>query len=106
MAVGLSQHVKAVRNINIEVVVRQSSKSPEYTIDLIVNRKEIPGYMVDPDKENIIYSLQTTLSWAQAFVDFVAKAPDEDSEKHYLNELREYLIRALALADLYTIIKD
>jgi hypothetical protein len=106
MAVGLSQHVKAVRKINIKVVVRQSPKSPEYTIDLIVNRKEIPGYMVDSNKENIIYSLQAALWWAQAFTGLLAEAPNEDTEKHYLNELREYIIRALALADLYTIIKD
>jgi hypothetical protein len=107
MAVGLSQHVKALGNMNIKVMVSQSTKdNSKYVADIIVNGRNslsIDGFL---NRGDIINEIQGLLQYAQAFADFLANASSEEDKKRYLNELRLRLELALAHTLAYEVAKD
>jgi len=107
MVVGLSKHVKALRDMRIKVVVRQSTKdNSKYVADIIVNGRDSLSTGGFLRREDIIYELQGLLQYAQAYLDFLTKAPSEEDKKHNLNELRLRLELALAHTLAYEIAKD
>ena len=107
MAVGLSQHVKALRDMGIKVMVSQSTKdNSKYVADIIVNGRDslsIEGFL---NREDIINELQSLLRYVQAYPDFLANALSEEDKKRYLNELRLRLEVALAHTLAYEAAKD
>jgi hypothetical protein len=107
MAVGLSKHVKALRNMNIKVMVSQSTKdNSKYVADIIVNGRDslsIEGFL---NRKDIINELQGLLRFVQAYPDFLANALSEEDKRRYLNELRLHLELALAYTLAYEIAKD
>ena len=107
VVVGLSKHVKAVRNMRVKVVVRQSPRrSSEYEADIIVNGKDSVTTGGLWDKKEIIDYIQTTLQYAQAYLNFLSNSHYEEDKKRYLNELRLRLELALAHTLAYETAKD
>jgi hypothetical protein len=107
MAVGLSQHVKALRDMGIKIIVHQSAKdNSKYMADIIVNGHDSLSTEGFLDKEDIIKELQGLLRYVQAYPDFLANALSEEDKKRYLNELRLRLELALAHTLAYEIAKD
>ena len=105
MAVGLSKHAKALRNMNIKVMVYKSG-GDRYTADIIVNGRNslsIEGFL---NRKDIINELQGLLRFVQAYPDFLANALSEEDKRRYLNELRLHLELALAHTLAYEAAKD
>ena len=107
MAVGLSKHVKALRDMRIRIIVHQSTKdNSKYMADIIVNGRNslsIEGFL---KREDIINELQGLLRYVQAYPDFLANALSEEDKRRYLNELRLHLELALAHTLAYEAAKD
>ncbi len=102
---GLSKHAKALRNMNIKVMVYKSG-GDRYTADIIVNGRNslsIEGFL---NREYIINELQGLLRYIQAYPDFLANALSEEDKRRYLNELRLHLELALAHTLAYETAKD
>jgi len=107
MAVGLSKHVKALRNMDIKVMVSQSTKDiSKYVADIIVNGRDSLSTEGFLNREDIINELQGLLRYVQAYPDFLANALSEEDKKRYLNELRLRLELALAHTLAYEVAKD
>jgi hypothetical protein len=104
MAVGLSQTVKAVRDLSLKVVVRKSAKG--YMTDIIVNGDDSLSTGGLLDRGAIINYIQTALQYAQAYLDFLERASSEDAKMYNLNELRLRLEMALAHTIAYEIAED
>jgi len=105
MVVGLSKHAEALRNMNIKVMVHESG-GDRYTTDIEVNDDYtlITGGLLD--KKAIINYIQTALQYAQAYLDFLARASSVGNELYNLEELRKHLVLALADTLAYEAVED
>jgi hypothetical protein len=104
MVVGLSKHVEALRNMNIKITVHKSGG--EYTTDIEINDDYTLTTGGLLDREAIINYIQTALQYAQAYLDFLARASSVGAKIYNLNELRKHLEMALADTLAYEAVED
>jgi len=106
MAVGLSQHAKALRNMRIKIAIYKGDEDSKYKVDIITNDRYLlttGGFL---DKKDIINFIRLALEYAQTYLDFLERASSVDSEMYNLEELRKHLELALAHTLAYETAKD